>query len=298
VRAVLVALLAVVVVVGGYLGITYRRQIWSYVTHRKGGPTHTTSFQVAQPPPALHVAVAGDTGDSGSSLDKTAAAIGRIDREEPYQVLFLLGDNVYPNGDPKKLPATVFEPFRSTLASGTQLFAILGNHDVKDGNALPQARALHMPGRWWAKTVGDVLFVGLDSTQPSSSAQRAFLERTLANSDARWKIVALHHPPYSAGYQGSSTNVRKAFSPLFERYGVQLVLSGHDHDYQRSKPIHGVTYIVCGSGSGTRRTGTASFTAQSYSWLGFVDLAIHADRIVVQSVNPELRVGDTATISP
>jgi hypothetical protein len=108
----------------------------------------------------------------------------------------------------------------------------------------------------------------------------------------------LHHPAYSAGYQGSTMSVRRRFSPLFSRYGVQLVLSGHDHDYQRSKPIDGVTYVVSGGAAGTRRTGDADFTAVSFSWVHFVELAVFPDRLVVRSVNPDLRVADEAIILP
>ena len=143
--------------------------------------------------------------------------------------------------------------------------------------------------------IGDVLFIGLDSNRADEP------EQGVARSDVptrprRWKIVAIHHSPYSAGYQGSSTSVRKNFVPLFERYGVQLVLSGHDHDYQRSKPINGVTYVVSGAAAGTRRTGSDSFTEISFSWHHFVDLNVFDDRIVLRAVNQDLRVADEATI--
>jgi hypothetical protein len=114
----------------------------------------------------------------------------------------------------------------------------------------------------------------------------------------RWRVVVLHHPPYSAGYQGSSTDVRRTFAPLFERYGVQLVVSGHDHDYQRSVPIHGVTYVVTGAASATRRTGDSGFTAASFSWHHFVELAVDADRLVIRAVSQDARVADTAVLRP
>jgi 3',5'-cyclic AMP phosphodiesterase CpdA len=180
------------------------------------------------------------------------------------------------------------------LDRGTTLLAIIGNHDVGHGEA--QMAAFGMDGLWWARELNGVLLVGLDSNQPDNPEQRAWLEQTLAASTARWKIVALHHPPYSAGYQGSSTAARKAFSPLFERYGVQLVVSGHDHDYQRSKPINGVTYLVTGAASGTRRTSDRSFTAASFSWHHFTDVAVFDDRIQLRAVNQDLRVADTAVI--
>jgi 3',5'-cyclic AMP phosphodiesterase CpdA len=142
----------------------------------------------------------------------------------------------------------------------------------------------------------DLLVVGLDSSDVDDPAQRAFLEDTLAESTATWKIVAVHHPPYSAGYQGSSTDVREAFSPLFVRYGVQLVLSGHEHDYQRSVPIDGVTYVVSGGVARTRRTGEESFTAVSFSWHHFVDLSVFDDHLLLRAVNQDQRVADEARI--
>ena len=108
----------------------------------------------------------------------------------------------------------------------------------------------------------------------------------------------VHHPPYSAVYQGSNEDARRVFVPLFERYGVQLVLSGHDHDYQRSEVINGVTYVVTGAAAGTRRTGEADFTAVSFSWHHFVEVAIWNDRLVLRAVNQDLRVADEAVIPP
>ena len=292
------ALATVLVVALVAVGVNYRRQIVSYATHWKGSPKGTTVYAPlpAEPAPLLHVAVVGDVGDSGKRLDRTAAAVAEVNRLRRYDVLWLLGDNVYPSGDPAKLPETVFDPFGAVLDSGTDLLAIVGNHDVQAGHGEAQIKALGMPGLWWSEERNGVLVVGLDSNQPENPDQRAWLERALAASSAPWKIVALHHPPYSAGYQGSSLDVRQAFAPLFERYGVQLVLSGHDHDYQRSFPQNGVTYVVSGGAAGTRRTGTASFTAVSFSWHHFTDITVYPDRLVLRAVNQELRVADEATI--
>jgi 3',5'-cyclic AMP phosphodiesterase CpdA len=217
---------------------------------------------------------------------------------DPYDVLLLLGDLVYPAGDPHRLPETVFAPFEPVLATGARLLTILGNHDVMDGHADAQVAALGMPGRWYSQRVGDVTFIALDSNEPKNPDQRAWLERTLAATTTTWRIVALHHPPYSAGYQGSSTEARQEFSPLFERYGVQLVLSGHEHDYQRSRPINGVTYIVSGGAAETRRTGREEFTAKSLSWHHFVDLNVFADHLLVRGVNQSGRIFDEVSIPP
>jgi 3',5'-cyclic AMP phosphodiesterase CpdA len=252
-----------------------------------------------QPPPLKHLAVAGDVGDSGHRLDATGALVDDLaQRTTTYDALLLLGDNVYPDGDPARLPMTVFEPFAATLARGTQLLAIVGNHDVKRNNGDAQMEALGMTGRWWARRIGEVLIVGLDSTQIENEAQLRFLDDALATTDAVWRIVLLHHPPYSAGYQGSNVAARNAIAPIVERHHVQLVLSGHDHDYQRSLPINGVIYVVSGAGSGTRRTGDASFTAQSFSSRHILDVSVFADRMVVRAVVHDGTVADEFVVSP
>lgn len=243
--------------------------------------------------------MAGDVGDSGRRLTATANAMAAIGAADPYDALLLLGDNVYPDGDPARLPDTVFAPFGPVLGEGTELLAILGNHDVRNDNGPGQMTALRMPGRWWSREYagGEVLLVGLDSNLVADPDQRAWLDATLGSSQARWKIVAVHHPPYSAGYQGSSLEVREAWAPLFAEHGVQLVLSGHDHDYQRSVPIDGVTYVISGAASGTRRTGEASFTAASFSWHHFLDIAVYPDGLVLRAVNQEEQVADNWTLT-
>lgn len=73
---------------------------------------------------------------------------------------------------------------------------------------------------------------------------------------------------------------------------MQLVLSGHDHDFQRSKRMNGVTYVVSGGASEARRTGRADFTAFSASWHHFVDIAVFDDRLLLRAVNQDTRVFD------
>lgn len=277
--------------------VFFRRQTFSYLTHWKGGPSETSAWVAHDPPPDLRLAVAGDTGDSGTQLDEVAAAMDAIEGDDDYRALLLLGDNVYPDGEVDRLEETVFRPFGPVLDGDTELLAILGNHDVLRGQGDAMMERLGLEGRAWSRELGDVLLVGIDSNDLDAE-QLGFLDEALGASDATWKIVALHHPPYSAGYQGSSVEVRDAVTPVLERHGVQLVLSGHDHDYQRSKVMDGVTYIVSGAGSGTRRTGEDDFTAVAYSWLHFLDLAVYPDRLVVRAVDAEERVMDEVTLEP
>lgn len=295
-RALAVLLLAVLFTAG----VAYQRQITSWLTSTVGPPERKTAFVpfAADSLPDLRLAIVGDVGDGGDLEWRLAATMYVSGRNDPYDALLLLGDNVYPYGDPSRLDEYVFQPFASVLDTGADLYAITGNHDAlaEDGGRA-QLDALGMPDFWWSARIGDVLLVGLDSNQADSPEQLAWLEATLESAESGWVIVAVHHPPYSAGYQGSDHDVREAFSPLFERYGVSLVLSGHEHDYQRSESINGVTYLISGGGAGTRRTGDRSYTAYSASTMNFVDLNIFDDRLVGRAIDHEFAVFDEFTIT-
>lgn len=297
-RRMKLAIAVVLLALTGVLGGLYGRQIGSFVTHVRGSPTSTRPLVAfpADDQPVLRMAVAGDVGDGGSRAERTGTAIAEAAGREPYDALLLLGDNVYPDGDLELLDDRVFRPFAPVLSLGTPLLAILGNHDVKRGEGVAMMERLGMPGRWWAETLGDVVVIGLDSTRPDDPDQREWLVSTLETSEARWNIVALHHPPYSSGYQGSSLDARAAFAAIFERFDVQLVLSGHEHDYERSKPINGVTYVVSGGATDTRRTGREPFTAVAVSWHHFVEVNVLDDRVVVRAVNQDGRVFDQFTL--
>jgi hypothetical protein len=111
-----------------------------------------------------------------------------------------------------------------------------------------------------------------------------------------WTIATMHHPAYSAGEHGSSMNVRRAWSPLFEEAGVPLVLAGHDHDYQRSTPQNGITYVISGGGSKLRETGREDFTAVSASILHYVDLLVYEDRLEGRAIDHDGELIDSFTI--
>ena len=82
-------------------------------------------------------------------------------------------------------------------------------------------------------------------------------------SPAPWKIAFFHHPFWSSGEHGSAVGLRRQYAPIFEETGVALVLAGHDHDYERSKPMRGdgvappgtrgIPYVVVGCGGATPR---------------------------------------------
>ena len=108
----------------------------------------------------------------------------------------------------------------------------------------------------------------------------------------------MHHPPYSSSARGSSQSVRNAFAPLFAKYRVQLVLTGHDHNYQRSAVISGTTYVVSGAAANSTPSGAADFTVFSTSIYHFVDIGVWADHLVLRAIDQEGRVIDSVRINP
>jgi predicted phosphodiesterase len=241
-----------------------------------------TDSQVASA--VVRLAVAGDVGHPTTEQALTVSAMMSEHERRPFDALVLLGDNVYPDGDPARVQDAVLEPFAPLLARGVGLTAVLGNHDVERGYGEEVARRLGMPARWYERRFGPVQLIALDSTRSGDRHQAMWLETTLAGSDAAFRIVALHHPPYSAGWHGSSRDARRAFLPVFQRHGVDLVLAGHEHDYQRSKPIRGTVYIVSGAATHLRATGRRRFTAAAHARHHFLDVWVGGEQVVIQAV--------------
>ena len=248
--------------------------------------------------PVGRIAIAGDIGTRDENVRATADQMVDQSRRRPYDALVLLGDLVYDEGDADLARASVLRPFDDVLDQGAVLVPALGNHDIESGE---QGLILQQLGRrsaWYEERVGSVRILVLDSNRPDLRAQTDWLRARLAEPqpDDTWTIAAMHHPPYSAGEHGSSLDVRDAWAPLFVQARVPLVLAGHDHDYQRSKPQEGVTYVVSGGGAKLRDTGREDFTAVSASILHYVDLLVYPDRLVGRAIDQDGNLIDSWTI--
>lgn len=250
--------------------------------------------------PAARIAIAGDTGTgSAAELATARQMVAQGHEVAPYDALVLLGDLVYEVGDPARVDDVVTDPFAALLDRGTELIPVLGNHDYVSGEQQQILSELGRDRSWYVDRVGPVRVVVLDSEQADDPQQTAWLRTTLAMPQpaVTWTIAAMHHPAYSAGEHGSSLDVREAWSPLFEKYDVPLVLAGHDHDYQRSTPVNGVTYVVSGGGAKLRPTGREDFTAVSSSVLHYVDLLAYKDRLEGRAIDHSGKLVDEFTIT-
>lgn len=260
-------------------------------------PATTSAYPKSIDPPAARLAVAGDVGTGGHAEHATAASMDNLEASGEFDALLLLGDNVYPDGSPELANSNVLDPFAAVLDGPTELVAALGNHDVLTGDGQPLIQALGLPGRWYERRYGPVRVLVVDSTRAGDPDQLAWLRGRLdERTDAPWTVVMQHHPPFSAGYHGSDAESLRYLVPLYEEAGVDLVLTGHDHDYQRSKPQNGVTYVVSGGASKLRRTARKDFTAVATSTYHFVELAAYEDRLDVRAVDHDGRVIDSFSL--
>jgi 3',5'-cyclic AMP phosphodiesterase CpdA len=257
-----------------------------------------TSVSPSPPAPrTVRFAAVGDIGDGSSAEARVAATIAGVHRRDPIDLLLLLGDLIYPRGNPLQYRTKFQRPYRPVIRTGVEIDAVLGNHDIQTDTEAVR-KLFRMPARYYTFIRGHVQFFALDSNPSRILApERAWLRRQLARSRARWKIAFMHVPPFSSGMHGSNATLQNAFVDLFERYDVDLVLAGHDHDYERTRPIRGVTYVVSGGGCCPRRVGRSTFTASASSALHFVIIEASADDLTIEALGADGRVFDRATLA-
>lgn len=209
----------------------------------------------------MRLAVIGDYGLSGEPLARVAALVKSW---EPDAIL-TTGDNNYPDGSADTIDENIGQYFNEYIgnyqgaygpgAAENRFFPVLGNHDLDSAMGMPYFDYFTLPGneRYYDVRFGalHVFFLNSDTRENDgvgqSSTQAAWLQQALSASDAPWKLVILHHPPYSSGIHGSTDYAQWPFAA----WGASAVLSGHDHTYERLM-VNGIPYFVNGLGGGPR----------------------------------------------
>lgn len=248
----------------------------------------------------LHFAVVGDTGRGNRAQYAVARAMARHHQETAFPLVLLTGDNIYEDGEMAKVRKVFEKPYRPLLKQAVQFRAVLGNHDIREGNGNGQVAypGFNMDGRYYSFRRGLAHFFALDTNENSDwDQQLAWLKSTLANSDAPWKIIYGHHPIYSSGSRhGNSPDLIEKLCPIFQQYAVQLYCCGHDHNYERTHPIQGTTYLISGAGSGTRPVGKSAWTAYSEEILSFASVQVHPDKLLITGLDRQNNVIDQGVI--
>ncbi len=226
-------------------------------------------------------------GDSGGDNSDQMALLEQM-YQVPYDLIIHTGDLAYDDGKLSQYESTVFAIYGELFAR-IPFFPAAGNHDYNTASGAAFRSVFALPGdsgeKWYSYDWGSVHFVALD-TESSYAEQAAWLDLDLAATTQPWKIVYLHRPPYSSGDHGSDTSLRAKLAPVLETHHVQLVLAGHDHDYERMTPQNGVAYVVTGGGGrGTRAVGESSFTAFSAEVIHYVYVEVAADQLVLHAID-------------
>lgn len=264
-----------------------------------GGLEHGSSH--AQAEPQVGVLAIGDFGVGGSRQRQVGEAMRLFEARNPAAVLVTLGDNDY-TANPSAFRAAWSQSFGWLRGGGVAVAGTLGNHDVSVQRGRYQFGSLGMPGPYYRRRFGAVELFLLDSNAVTWRQTR-WLAQALEASAARWKIAVFHHPAYTCGDYRSLELVVRRWVPLFERHGVQLALSGHDHNYQRFAPRRGVTYVVHGGGVGSyypvaRCPSGYPRRIRARRAFGFLYLVAGPQRLTGYAVNVEGRRTDHFIVSP
>ena len=249
--------------------------------------------------PLLRFVAVADTGTGDRHQYAVAEAMERYYEENPFSLVILAGDNIYSDGDIDRVEDVFERPYGSLLQKDVKFHACLGNHDIRTDNGNPQVAypGFHMQGRTYTVRYNSVQFFALDTTRNADwESQLAWLEQELRQSDAPWKIVFGHHPIYSSGMYGTNIQRVRLLKPLFQKYGVQLYMNGHEHNYERTLPIDGTTYLICGAGAKSRPVGRSQWTVAATSRLSFAACEVYRDYMTIRGIDTENRVFDRGAI--
>jgi len=260
-----------------------------------------TAFPQVKPPAgsdSLLFAVIGDSGTGGREQYEVAAQLDKARSVFPFRFAVMLGDNIYGRERPKDFEKKFRLPYKPLLDAGVKFYAVLGNHD--DPTQVSY-KPFNMEGRrYYTFSPGNgVRFFALDSTY-MDRPQLEWLEKALSGSNSEWKIAFLHHPLYSSGKRhGPSLELREVLEPLFVKHGVNLVLSGHEHFYERIQPQRGIYYFIEGSSGKLRRNGIrkTGITAKGYDQdRAFMLMEIDGSELHFQAITRQGRVVDAGTL--
>ena len=214
---------------------------------------------------SLRFAVLGDTGTGDKPQYQVGERLNESRSVFPFEFVLMLGDNIYGSERPDDFVKKFERPYKALLDLKIPFYASLGNHDDPNQRFY---KPFNMDGkRFYTFEKEGVRFFALDSNYMDQT-QREWVEKELSSSKNTWKIAYFHHPLYSSGERhGSEMDLRAALEPLFLKYGVSVVFSGHEHFYERLKPQNGITYFTNGGAAklreGNIRTGS-EMTAKGF----------------------------------
>ncbi len=217
---------------------------------------------VAGTPRASRIWVLGDSGTANQNARDVRDAYLAFTGARGTDLVLMLGDNAYSDGTDDEYQAAVFDMYPTVLRN-VVMYPTLGNHDGHSASSATESGPYYdmftMPREaeaggvpsgteaYYSFDYGNIHFVCLDSydsDRDPDGDMLTWLASDLAATQAEWLIAFFHHPPYSKGShdsddEGELIDMRENSLPLLESFGVDLVLSGHSHAYERTMYLHG-----------------------------------------------------------
>ncbi len=253
-------------------------------------------------------------GDSGCGC-ATQLAVRDQMVASPADFIVHTGDMIYRKVlRPEDFDTQIFGVY-GPLMRRMVLWPTLGNHDRERDDGAIWRDVFFTPANnpegakdYYSFDYGNAHVAVIDSNASTGrkSPQYRFLDRDLGASTAPWKFVVFHHTIYSSGKHGGSARVRRNLTPLFDKHGVVAVLMGHDHSYERTKPLRdgrvvaagqGTTYVTTGGGGKSiRPVGVGDFTAYSESAFHFTRVSVEREQVRLEMVRSDGVVRDTCVL--
>jgi tartrate-resistant acid phosphatase type 5 len=289
----------------------------------KDSASYIAAEKLIAPVNALHFIAMGDWGRVGADHQtQVAAQMGKTASEVKAQFIVSTGDNFYPSGvisewDP--LWKYSFEDIYTAFSLQWDWYPVLGNHDYKSNPDAQVAytkisRRWKMPARYYSKlislpndTASKILILFID-TNPliaefytnteygpnvktqDSTKQKKWMAKELSNHspNIKWKIVVGHHPMFTGGGRTESYDtkaIRHTLKPLFDKYGVDVYLSGHEHSLQHLVADTKTQHFISGTASEKTAARLIPQSKMAASEYGFMLFSVTAKQVLMQTIN-------------
>jgi len=257
-----------------------------------------TPLKLPLKPKSVRFAAIGDNGTGTKEQYDVAARMEQFHQRFPFEFVVMLGDNIYGGQTAADFKLKFEDPYKPLLDGGVKFYASLGNHDNPNERFY---KPFNMGGkRYYSFKNANAAFFALDSNYMDPE-QVSWLQQQLSGSSSDWKICFFHHPLHSDGqFHGSDVDLRERIEPILEKNGVNVVLSGHDHVYERIATQHGISYFVIGN-SGQLRFHNLRRSSQMMKGYdedcGFALFEIAGDELYFQIISRKGETVDSGVIS-
>lgn len=249
---------------------------------------------------SVKFAVIGDSGRGDQPQNEVAQQMVAWREKFPYDLVLMVGDNIYDRHTPEDYAAKFERPYKALLDAGVTFQAAIGNHDDAaqifyekfnmDGQRYYSYRRSDQP---LGPLGGGVRFFALDS-RSFDPEQLQWFRTSLAETGSRWKIVYFHHPIYTSGrYQTAARTLRNVLEPYLVEGDVDVVISGHEHFYERILPQRGIAYFITGAAGSLRPNDirATGLTARGFDTdYSFMLMEVSGDELFFQAIS---RTGQT-----